>query len=111
MATYAFLCPTPKENCCGTLAKLNGSLDKRGIKKHGSPESAMQCYRKYLVDVVGCVQISSREFRRPEGGIEFLSKASRFGARLRAGKRGEGGSIGAANRGMPLKHGGVVVTT
>jgi len=108
MATYAFLCPTPKQHCSGTLAKLNGSLDKNGYKKHGTAKESMKCYENYLIRVKGCSKLSSREFRHPDGPIEILNKEHSFGCRLRAGKRGEGSSIGKANRGMPQKHAAVI---
>lgn len=101
MAIYGYLCPTPKENCCGSLAKLSAGLDKKGIKKHASPEQAMQCYSKYLVEVCGAEKLSRREFRMPNGGgIMMLSKAHSFGGVLRGGKSDEKGSI-KAGRGMP----------
>jgi len=105
MATYGFMCPTPKGHCSGTLGKLNGGLDKLGLKKHGTPEEAMKCYSRYLVNVKGCEKLSSREFKHPNGGgIEVLTKVSKFGTRLRSGKRGEGESRGSINRGNPVSH-------
>lgn len=109
MATYGYLCPTPKQHCSGTIAKLNAGLDKRGIKKHGDQKSAMKCYATYLTSVLGCEKLSNREFRHPNGGpIEVLSRESQFGARLRSGKRGEGNAIGSVNRGMPVSHAAVI---
>jgi hypothetical protein len=90
------------------VTNLSASLDKKGIKKHGSPEEAQKCYGSYLVNVVGCTKLSSREFKHPDGPIEVLTKAARFGARLRSGKHGETGQ--GKSRGMPSKvHGGVII--
>lgn len=52
MATYGWLCPTPKGHCKGTPAKLSSGLDKLGLKKHGNPKEAMDCYTAYLVNVL-----------------------------------------------------------
>lgn len=71
----------------------------------------MDCYSRYLTNVLGYTKINKREFRPPNGGpIEMLSKESRFGTRLRSGKSGETGQ--GKSRGMPtVRHGGVIVST
>jgi len=100
MATYGYLCPTPKGHCKGTPAKLSAGIEKIGLKKHGSAEEAMSCYSAYLVDVLGAEKLSRREFRLPnDGGIMLLSKPHSFGARLKAGKRGD--NMQGSDRGMP----------
>ena len=110
MATYGFLCPTPKSHCCGSNGNYSASLDKQKIKKHGSPEEAMKCYAAYLISE-GYERISPREFRKEGEPIMVLTKVSRFGARLRSGKAGEGAAA-RNSRGMPaMNHGGVIVTT
>lgn len=107
MAVYGYLCPTPKQFCSGTLAKLSAGLDKKGIKKHGSPKEAMKCYGDYLQNELGCTKLSNREFQHPNGGgIEVLSKESHFGCVLRSGKRGD--KMSASDRGMPKKHAAVI---
>jgi len=109
---YAYLCPTPKNCCTGKVGNYSASLDKQGIKKHGSPHEAMACYVRYLTQTLGYERLSSREFRPPDGGpIVVLSKVSRFGARLRSGKSGEG-SANSNSRGMPsVRTGGVIICT
>lgn len=69
----------------------------------------MRCYGQYLVSVCGCTKISAREFKHPnDGPIEVLTKAARFGARLRTGKGGDTGQ--SKSRGMPsVRHGGVII--
>lgn len=58
------------------------------MKTHLTPEQAFKCHAKYLVKV-GYVQLSTREFRAPDGsGIKVLTKQSRFGGKLRNGKEG-----------------------
>lgn len=109
MATYGYMCPTPKDKCCGSGSNLSASLDKKGIKKHGSSEEAFNCYASYLVNHCGCERISAREFKHPNGGgIEVLSRKAKFGERLRSGKSGESGQ--SKSRGMPsVRHGGVII--
>jgi hypothetical protein len=108
MAVYGFLCITPRVHCSGTPAKLNAGLEKRGLKKHGSPNEAMCCYASYLENVVGCEKLSDREFRHPNGGpIEVLTRASRFGCVLRSGKRGDNMGTGS-DRGMPKSHAAII---
>ena len=108
MSTYAYMCPTPKEHCKGSLAKLNGALDKQGLKKHGTSKSAMDCYCAYLVNVLGCEKVSNREYKHPNGPIEVLSRPNKFGTRLRGGKGDDKGST-KMTRGVPLRHGGIIV--
>ncbi len=100
---YGYLCPTPRQHCCGTPAKLSAGLEKQGLKKHGSSKEAMACYSQYLQHVLGCEKLSKREFRHPNGGpIEVLTRESHFGCTLRAGKRGD--NMAASDRGMPKAH-------
>lgn len=107
---YGFLCPTPKQQCTGKVGNYSASLDKQGIKKHGSPKEAMDCYVRYLTQTLGYERLSSREFRPPDGGpILVLTKESRFGARLRSGKAGEGSGM-SNSRGMPtVRHSGICI--
>lgn len=103
MAIYGYLCPTPRQHCSGTPAKLSAGLEKRGLKKHGSTKEAMNCYASYLQDVLGCEKLSKREFRHPNGGaIEVLTRESHFGCVLRSGKRGD--NMATSDRGMPKPH-------
>ena len=106
---YGFLCPTPKDKCCGTLGKFSASLEKLNIRKHGSRQEAFNCYTKWLLST-GHTQLSRREYLRPEGGILLLSKVPHFGAELRAGKGDEKGTT-KPSRGMPsVRHGGCIVS-
>lgn len=112
MSTFAYLCPTPKEHCGGSLGTFSAALEKKGIKKHGSAEECLKCYSRYLVNVKGYTKIGTREFRPPDGGpIEMLSKPHSFGAKLRTGKSGEGAAKGKG-RGMPaVRNGGSIIST
>lgn len=105
---YGYLCGTPKDRCCGSIGNYSASLDKKGIKKHGTRQEAFHCYAKHLV-AAGYEKLSNRTFKGPEG-ILCLSKVARFGAELRAGKSGETGQ--GKSRGMPkVRHGGVIIST
>jgi hypothetical protein len=81
-----FLCGSPREFCSGGLAQLSNGLKGRGLTGHSSPSEAFKCHAKYLIKI-GYTQLSSREFRPPDGGpIRILTKQSRFGAKMRPGK-------------------------
>lgn len=111
MSVFCFVCPTPKANCTGSAGAFSAAFDKKGLKKHGTPEDAQRCYAKYLVEVLGYTKLNNREFLAPNGGgIHFLCKASKFGAKMRKGKGAEGASTG--QRGMPkVRSGGVIITS
>jgi len=109
MSTYAYMCPTPKEHCKGSIAKLSASLEKQGLKKHGTSKDAMNCYCAYLVNVLGCTKISAREYKHPNGPIEVLSRQNKFGVRLRAGKGDDKGSMKAIRGMPPVRGGGIIV--
>ena len=80
-----FACGTPAEYCCGSIGQVAGSLSKNP-RTHGSPEQSFNCYRNYLLKT-GYVQIGPREFTKgPNDPVVFLTKKSKFGARLRGGK-------------------------
>lgn len=86
---HKFICQTPQDKCTGGRKSMNNSWKFRGgdksSKMHNSPQEAFKCYADYL-ESIGYERLGSREFRRPEGGIEILTKSSRYGGRLRAGK-------------------------
>src|SRR5579863_8747285 len=85
---YKHMCGVPPESCGGSMFGLSNSLRKTSNKVHNSSAEAMKCMKRYLVSQ-GFVQLSSREFRNPDGsGIRVLTKESRFGAKLRPGKAG-----------------------
>ena len=123
-----YLCPTPHIHCNGgALGQASFSI-RHKPKAHGSPVEAFKCYRRYLVNVVGCERVGPRELRHPKGScicgwngpknleicpscnrwigvVEVLTKPSRFGAVLRRGKGGEQGG----SRVMPaLRPGGTI---
>src|SRR5688572_8659902 len=98
MATFGFLCCTPRNHCRGAVAALSAGLEKRGLKKHGTRQECFECYSAYLINIEGYEKISSREFRKEGQPILVLSKVAHHGARLRMGKGGEGQK---GNRGMP----------
>jgi len=84
----AYLCGVPIGHCQGSDAILSSHLRKEQPKVHYSTESAFKCHAKWLVNVLGYEQRGSREFAEPNGGyIVVLTKKSRFGGVLRAGKR------------------------
>lgn len=83
-----YLCGTPVENCGGSLGILSNGFKGKGYKLHNSPVEAFRCASRHLVKI-GFEKLSSREFRAPDGsGIRVLTKPSRFGSPMRAGKAG-----------------------
>ena len=97
------LCGVPVASCGGT-----GYVTKQQIspKAHGSRDEAFRCMRRHLI-AQGYVPIGPREFRPPDGGcILVLTKKSRFGGRLRTGKRAEGGTT--TSRFMPDRGAGII---
>ncbi len=92
---YMYLCGTPKQYCSGAQSPLNAGM--RGAssgKTHLSPEGAFSCHKKYLVVVLGFTPgDDTRSLFPPADGsqgteVRILTKATRFGARLRNGKEG-----------------------
>lgn len=81
------LCGVPNAFCCGSKYTTDQMLPP---KCHGSHIEAFRCMKRYLCNHLGYEQIGSREFRPVNGGpVRVLTKKTRFGARLRAGKLGE----------------------
>lgn len=87
---YVYLCGVPKEHCSGSSAPFNAML-KGGVgRAHSSSEAAFSCHKNWLVNVLGyTVKGDSRTLHPPDGGpARVLTKASRFGAKMRNGKGG-----------------------
>lgn len=94
MPGSAFLCGVPFEYCEGGMKACSGGIrDSRhygtnAVKAHGSRSSARLCYVHYITRALGYIRVGGREFRPPDGGpILVLTKAIRFGGRLRKGKQ------------------------
>lgn len=111
--TIHVLCGTPEKFCTGSGTGVSkgisgGSAIKRH-KLHSSGDDAFRCYKQFLINQRGCVEVGSREFRLPEGGVLVLTKKSRFGGRLRSGKTGVSGT--GASRYMPRRkpYGGIML--
>jgi hypothetical protein len=80
--SYRYLCGTPKNSCCGSLTPVG----KNAHGAHSSPQEAFQCHKRYLISQ-GFEQVGSRDFKDPKTGyIRVLTKACRFGSKLRVGK-------------------------
>ncbi len=81
-----WLCQTPPHLCRGSKTVIAPAL--AGRPSHASPEEAFRCYVAYLLSQ-GYKRAGSREFAPPDDGpVLVLTKKSRYGARLRAGKEG-----------------------
>lgn len=88
---YKILCGVPDYHCQGGILSTDQQLGTK--KAHGSHEDAFRCYARYLVKVLGFTRVGAREFQNPNNGpIRVLTKKSRFGTRLMAGKGGDKGS-------------------
>ena len=86
---YKVLCGVPEIHCTGGTLITDQRLDT--TKAHGSHPEAYRCMRHYLLKVKGYTQdgsmVRGRDFRPPDGGpVLILTKQSRFGSRMRAGK-------------------------
>lgn len=85
---YKYLCGVPNDSCGGGTGKgLSASIRKNVMKVHNTSSEAMACYKRYLLKS-GYEQLSSRVFQRPGEPARFLTKQSRFGAKMRPGKAG-----------------------
>lgn len=96
--SYSWACGVPVANCDGgslLSARLRGQ-----VKYHGSPRDARNCYIRHKLEN-GYTRFDAGTLEAPDGRLLILTKESRFGARLRAGKAG---------RKMPLR-GGFVITS
>lgn len=82
---YRVLCGTPLVHCQGSSYTTDQALPK---KSHSSHLEAFKCYANYLMKVEGYTQIGPREFRKDGHPVRVLTKKTRFGGRLRAGKEG-----------------------
>lgn len=74
---------------------------------HASSPQAYKCFARYLVRVLGFTRHRNREFAPPNGGPRtVLTKQSRFGGIMRAGKSGEAKS----KRVVPKRGGGILIS-
>lgn len=97
------LCGVPNTDCTGSAYITQQQIPP---KAHGSRGEAFRCMTRYLMSQ-GYERIGQREFRPPNGGcILVLTKKSRFGGRLRTGKRAEGGT--STSRFMPDRGAGLI---
>lgn len=99
-------CPTPVQYCTGGKAPVNAFLRGAPPRIHQTHSQAYNCYRRYLVDILGYEDRGNREFSPPGGGpVIFLTKKSRFGTAMRYGKLQE--------RWMPREKGrsGMIIST
>ena len=84
------LCGVPEEHCTGAKIITDQMLPSKTPKAHASSGEAFDCMARHLVGDLGFVRMGGREFRPPEGGsIRVLTKRTRYGGHLRAGKLGE----------------------
>ena len=100
-------CPTPELHCSGGTMARNAGIRYEKIKFHQSHPESFRCYVRYLIRVKGYTRIPymARCFRPPDGGpVMMLTKKSKFGAAMRTGKKGEGGTT-KASRWMPYTKG------
>lgn len=106
---YRVFCGVAKAECSGSLLPMSASF--KDMKAHNSVGEAFDCMKASLMSK-GYTQLDSRAFVPPDGGpVRVLTKRSRYGARLRPGKRGEGGGSGVITRHMPMiRHGGVIIS-
>ena len=87
----AFTCGVHEQHCTGGECVLSHHLRKQVVKVHNSPDAAFNCHARYLMNVLGYTRRGPREFAPPDGGpIRVLTKKSRFGGRLRGGKKPQG---------------------
>lgn len=109
---YMVMCGVPAAHCTGGKVASNAFLRTTAPTAHQSHSEAYKCHRRYLVRVLGYEDIShetAHTFRPPPGVnggyLRVLTRPSKFGARVRAGKDGQ--------RWMPKMRGrsGVVIGT
>jgi hypothetical protein len=85
------LCPTPEQYCVGADTSLP-KMFKGNRKTHGDGKDARNCYKKYLIRVLGYKQGDKANEMippDPEQPVLVLTRESRFGGmRLRSGKAG-----------------------
>lgn len=100
-----FACGVPHDQCSGAPTTLNAGL--RIHKTHASAEEAFRCYKRSLLKagwtpVENNGVVDQRALLAPDKStVMVLSKPSKFGARLRAGKQG--------TRHRPVKQHGVII--
>lgn len=106
---YKVICGTPGKDCSGSPTGTSARMEEKGGRKmHVSHLEAFQCHARYLVSI-GYKQVGSREFLRGDGPILVLTKKSRFGGRMRAGKTGMEGKGKGTGRNMPVRGAGIIV--
>lgn len=79
----AVACGTPEGECNGYHIPADNS--KKYFQGHDSHEAAYRCYANYLKRQ-GYQEHANREFHKPGEPVIVLTKKSRFGLALRAGK-------------------------
>lgn len=86
-APPCFTCGVPRDACSGTPTPMSAGLRQTEARKaHSSPEEAFRCMRRHLL-ASEYTQIGGRDFKPPgDGEVIVLTKQSRYGGRLRAGK-------------------------
>lgn len=85
-AKYVVLCGVPEQHCVGGKLGPTQSFYRGSKKCHASRVEAFRCYVRYLREQ-GYERVGPREFAAPNGGpVRVLTKKSRFGGLLRAGK-------------------------
>lgn len=106
---YRVFCGVAKDKCVGSLLPMSASF--KDVKAHNSHKEAFDCMKSSLL-AEGYTPVDSRALRPPgDGPVRVLTKQSRYGARLRPGKRGESGGSGVITRHMPdHRYGGVIIS-
>lgn len=100
-----YYCGVPDKECSGATHITNSMLNRAGcVKLHADSEDAFRCYRRWLISQ-GYEQVGPREFARGREPIRVLTRKSKFGTRMRAGKGKEGAT---GSRFMPLTTRGFV---
>lgn len=82
---FVVLCGTPDADCVGGKYMTDQQLPR---KAHASRDEAFRCYTRWLKKE-GFERLGPREYRNPENGyVRIITKRTRFGTLLRAGKEG-----------------------
>ena len=102
-----YTCGVPTINCNGTYVTFNHRLRGTTLDKvHHFPEEAFNCHARYLVNIKGYQRVGNREFQKDKNSpIRVLTKKSRFGGRLRQGKREEAAKRGKRELGESSGYG------
>lgn len=102
-----FACGTPSSNCTGGITQLSHGIETKLSRTHSYSDEAHRCHMRYLMSL-GCKPMGARELENPNtGAVLILSKKSKFGGKLKPGKKGKDGS--KATRFMPNNQTGGVL--